>query len=272
VAGGGPDDRILVMTCARILSLIVALLALVQAGCGLFLSGVYRDNAWITSAFRGNDFVTAIMAVPMLLAATHLARRGGIRAMLVWLGSLFYMVYNYAFYLFGAELNRFILVYAALIGLSLAALFLVGVNAQLEKRAFPCIAPRWVAGFMLLFTTLMASVWIHDWLRFATTGVTPQLGGSALYHRAVAAVDLTFQVPFLVAAIVWLWQRKPWGQVIGAVCMIADAVYMVVLAVFSPFAAAAGVPGAWDHQTPMWVALAAGCAVSSFLLLRPKRA
>ncbi len=48
--------------------------------------------------------------------------------------------------------------------------------------------------------------------------------------------------------------------------MIADTVYMLVLIAFSPFAASAGVSGAWD-QVVLWIVLGAGCLISSTLLL-----
>ena len=48
-------------------------------------------------------------------------QRGSVRALLLWLGTLAYAVYNYAYYLFGAALNAFFPLYvAALITAALA--------------------------------------------------------------------------------------------------------------------------------------------------------
>jgi hypothetical protein len=54
---------------ARLLSVIVALLAFVASAGGLFWEGLYRDNTLVTAAFRGNDLITLVVAVPGLLLA-----------------------------------------------------------------------------------------------------------------------------------------------------------------------------------------------------------
>jgi len=84
----------------------------VQAALGLLFSDRDRDADWIRATWFGNDLVTLSIAVPLLVAGAVSARRGSSCGLLVWLGVLGYSVYNYAFYLFGAALNAFLLLYA----------------------------------------------------------------------------------------------------------------------------------------------------------------
>lgn len=77
----------------------------VQALLGLIFSGQYRDPEPIHSSWFGNDWVTLVLAVPLLLAGFVHAARGAARGLMVWLGMIAYAIYNYAFYLFGAALN-----------------------------------------------------------------------------------------------------------------------------------------------------------------------
>ena len=254
---------------AYTLSTIIAILALVQSAGGLFITKLYRDNAWVTAAWHGNDLVTLLVAVPILVSARVLSMRGSQRAQLVWLAMLFYMFYNYAFYLFGAALNRFFLIYVSLFTLSIFALIfgLARIDVNSTTREFrPSTPAKLISGCMLLYAALVASVWISQWLRFVLTGKIPQLGGSEQSYMLVASLDLSLQVPFLAIGAYWLWKLQPWGYVLGAVLMIADAIYMLVLVAFSPFAAKAGVPGAWD-QAPLWGFVGAGCLIASGLLL-----
>ena len=109
---------------ATLFSTIIALLALIASAGGLFWDGLYRDNMLVTAALRGNDLITLIVAVPGLLIALLITRRGSARAHLVGLGLLAYMLYNYVFYLYGAAFNRFFLLYAALVSLSIMALII----------------------------------------------------------------------------------------------------------------------------------------------------
>jgi hypothetical protein len=180
------------------------------------------------------------------------------------------MLYNYWFYLFGSAMNLFLPVYAALVALSIFALVFVLTSVDAAAIVWVGVPARWIAAFMLLFSLFIGSLWIAGWLRFVMTGRIPQLGGTGEAFRLVAALDLTLQVPFLAVGALWLWKRQPWGYVVAAMWMTADAVYMIVLLAFSPFAAKAGVPGAWD-QAPMWAVAGTGCLASSILLLRNLR-
>jgi hypothetical protein len=64
---------------AAMLSAIVAVLALVASAGGLFISGLYRDNSFVTAAWSGNDLVTLIVAVPLLAGSARLAIDGSRR-------------------------------------------------------------------------------------------------------------------------------------------------------------------------------------------------
>jgi len=48
---------------ARILSVIIAALAAFAAAGGLLSNGPYRDNSFVTAAWRGNDLVTIVVAL-----------------------------------------------------------------------------------------------------------------------------------------------------------------------------------------------------------------
>jgi len=60
----------------------------VQALGGLCIKGLYRDNTWVSSIFRGTDVVTLVMVVPILMGSLTLARRGSPRARLILMGML----------------------------------------------------------------------------------------------------------------------------------------------------------------------------------------
>lgn len=255
---------------AYILSFIIAILALVQSAGGLFIGNLYRDNAWVISAWYGNDLVTLIVAVPLFVAALILSIRGSQRAQLVWLGMLAYMLYNYAFYLFGAALNNFFLIYVALFSLSIYALIFAvpKVDVGGTSRRFRTKTPvKWISGYIMLFAVVVCGMWVSQSLSFVASVQIPQIVvDTGHVTNLVAALDLSLQVPFLALGAIWLWKRQPWGYVLAATMMIADTVYMVVLLAFSPFAVKAGVPGAWDFA-PLWAVLFVGCLVSSGFLL-----
>lgn len=68
-----------------ILSVFIAVFSALALAGGLFFKGVYRDNAFVTTTWLGNDAVTLFLAVPILLAAMVLGMRGSRMATLIWL-------------------------------------------------------------------------------------------------------------------------------------------------------------------------------------------
>src|SRR4051812_40870230 len=98
------------------------LLTIVQALFGLLWPAAYRDPAWIKATWFGNDCITLLVAAPLMWASGRAAASGSVRAEAVWLGTIGYSVYNYAFYLFGAALNVFLPLYVITIGVAILTL------------------------------------------------------------------------------------------------------------------------------------------------------
>ena len=79
---------------AYTLTIITLVLAAVSAAGGLFIENLYRDNPFVAAVWQGNDLVTLVVAVPLLIVGLILSLRGSVRGHFIWLGMLWYMVYN----------------------------------------------------------------------------------------------------------------------------------------------------------------------------------
>jgi len=139
------------------LSTGLLVLMLTQSITGL-LPDQYRDVDWIKATWVGNDGVTLLVAVPLLLAGIVLASRGSVRGLLLWLGTVGYAAYSYAFYLFGAVLSAFFLLYVAAVVLA-AVTFIVALghltSPACPKRSDP---PR-LCGGLVARSCASASDW-----------------------------------------------------------------------------------------------------------------
>lgn len=245
------------------LSMLVAVLMGAQAVLGMAFPAAYRDVEWIRATWFGNDRVTLLVAVPLLVAALVLARRGSVRGTLLWLGLLGYTGYNYAFYLFGAALNAFFPLYAALVVMSVAALVLA--LSRLEVDALAVRGPaRAVGGYLAVVGIGLAAVWLVTWAGYAFTGrptpVEPEV------WRLVAALDLTVMSTALTIGGVLLWRRRPWGRVVAVLASVQAALYLLVLSVNSLVAIGRG-DAAAPGELPLWGPLAVATAGAAALLV-----
>lgn len=242
-----PDGRSKRSKAAYVLSAIVATASVVASVGGLSIKDLYRDDtSWATAALRGGDFVTLVVAVPILVVALVLASRGSSRARLVWVGALAYTVYNFAFYVFGAAFNDLFLVHVVAFSSSIFALIatMSSEDASAIARGYRPRAPvRAVAALLVLVGVVFATLWSVFSISYAVTGRL-SLGAATLEGmHTVFAIDLSLMVPGMVLAGVLLWRRRPWGFVMAAAMSVFGAVYQLNLAAAGWFQANAGVEG-----------------------------
>lgn len=247
-------------------SLVVLFLMVAQSAIGLLVPSVYRDPLWILWAWKGNDIVTLAIVAPML--GLSIARGSSPRSRIVWLGSLAYDVYNYAYYLFGATLNALFPLYVALFVGSILALVLVLAKtdrAAIRDSFRPSTPRRIIAGTLTATGLALCAVWLSQWAGLVFMGKSIDVGPEVA--RLIAALDLSIMVPSLVAGGVLLWRKNDWGWVLAPMASILSATYMLVLTVSSLLSARASIPGA-AAQVPLWAALMTMLALVSAVLVR----
>jgi hypothetical protein len=239
------------------LSIIIALLAAIASAGGLLLDGLYRDNAFVTTTWLGNDAITLFLAVPILAGSLFFSARGSHKAQLVWMGALDYMLYNYAFYLFGASFNAFFLIYAALLGLSIFALIfgLMNVDVNGIRAQFRESTPvKWIGGYFLFVGVGLSAVYLMQSIAFIFTGQLPSIVTISGHPTSIVfALDLTLLVPWFVVGALWLMKRQPWGFVIAGILSVKGPLYTLVLAVNTVLVMKAGLTGA--AELPLWITL-----------------
>jgi hypothetical protein len=199
-----------------------------QSLIGLLLSEHYRDPEPIRTTWFGNDWVTLILAVALLLLGLVRGARGSTRGLLVWLGMIAYAVYNYAFYLFGAALNVFFPFYVLAFVVAAVALILglSRLDVAAVARSFGQATPVHAMGGSLTGIGIgLAAVWIVMWAAHVFAGRPTPVDPEAF--KIVAALDLALMVPALIGGGVLLWRRRPWGFVIAALASIQGALYLL---------------------------------------------
>ncbi len=255
---------------ATILSVIIIFLAIIASVSGIAFNNLYRDNELVTAALYGNDLVTLVVAVPVMAYSLFLSSRGSARAQALWLGSLLYMAYNFAFYLFGTAFNSLFLVYTALFALSVYAIAILlrtldpdGISGQFH----PSIAMKWLSGYMLLVGILLGLFHTVLSLGYVFTGEVPEM--ISLYDHPtnlIAALDLSVVVPLHILAAVLLWQGRPWGFLLAVITNIQGAIYNLALTLSGISEVQAGVVASFS-EAPLWVGLAATSLLASYYLL-----
>lgn len=258
------------------LAWLVAALALVASLAGLLIDGVYTGAASTAEMFRGYDLVTAVVVVPSIGIALRFSQRGSVLAHLATASLLAYLVYTYAYYLFGTGFNDLFLLHTAVFATGLSALVLAVTATDITSVAhrFGDRTPvRTIATILGVLAVALGGMWVYFAIDNAVTGDVP--AGSQLVETDTIvhlgmALDLSLLVPLYAAAAVLLWRRVAWGYLLATVALVAGLLHQLSYIVAMPFQVAAEIPAAvsYDPAEPVIVLC---YVVGTALLLRGVR-
>lgn len=253
-----------------VLSSIIIILSVIVSAGGIFTNDLYQDNELVKAVWLGNDIVTLFVVLPIMIVALVFSIRNSLRAQLIWKGTLWYMVYNYIFYMYGAVFNKFFLLYVGIFTLSGYALILLLMKIDLKKlseKISSKIPVKWISGYMLFFAMFIGSLWIVQSLSFVFTNEVP-LGITQTDHPTgvVFATDLSFLVSTLIVGGILLWKREVWGYLISIIALTKGMLYPLVLVTGGTIAYQK--TGNWDSLMPGYILLWIGCLIAFGLLIK----
>jgi len=145
------------------LSAALVLVASVASAVTFFAPDVLRGPAVMNGPARGAALVVLVAAVPVVIGSTVWAARGSVRAPVVWLGGLAYLLYNAVLFLFFTPFNRLFLLYVAMLSLSIWSVIALIRRLDphaLRERFAPRFPARTIAGYLWVIATLNALAWL----------------------------------------------------------------------------------------------------------------
>ena len=203
---------------AYALSGLLCVLLLISSVVGLLYGSrdFYDSYPAALAGLVGQDAVTLVLGIPLLIISVWLTGRGSTSGLLVWSGALFYFVYSYYFYVIGG-FNALFLVYIAIVSTSLYGLLtlLFAIDSEELRSCFGSRTPaRLVGGFFICIALLFALMWGGMVVSSAVAGTRPD---GVL--RSVVIIDCTVLLPLLFFGGVRLWLREAWGYVLGGLLL-----------------------------------------------------
>ncbi len=195
----------------------------VAAAAGSLLTftipAVLRGPAVMNGSARGTALVVLLAGVPVLACSMLLAARGSAAAVITWLGSIAFLLYNSLMFVFATPANRLFLLYLTM--LALGAWAAGAVLRQADVAALGGLFSRrtpvkGIAVYMWAIVALNATAWLVRIMPAVTAGGSPgYLRGTGMTTNVVYVQDLALWLPLLALAAAWLWRRRPWGYLLA---------------------------------------------------------
>ena len=172
-----------------------------------------------------------VFGLPLLIASARRARRGSVRALLSWMGALFYVAYFWYFYVVGVRFGPLFIVHVALVSTSMyAVLYLVSAlnMAELKARFDPGTPVRLVGGFLMTVSVAFALLWLAVIASAALKG-----GDIGLVTRYVIAIDGVVLLPLSFFGGLWMWRGQPLGYALAGLLLVKVVATFLTLMVTS---------------------------------------
>ena len=258
---------------------LIALLAVLVAGFGLFLKGgngpftfttvygniveiygrgIYQhDSAFVATLSRGTDFVSLFVSLPMLLIGYWLYRRGSMRGAIFLIGILLYFLYIGATYTFSVVFNSLFLIYVLLFSASLFAVLVAFTTFDIQGLASKVtsnIPRRGIAIFMFVAGLGTLFLWLSELIGPITTGQAPANLGpyTTMFTHGFDSAVIT---PATVVTGIFLLKRKPMGYLLAAPLLIlcaivgmtvlSQTIYQATEGITFPIGVYIGMIGSW---------------------------
>jgi hypothetical protein len=178
----------------------------------------YWDTVSMAAQQQGNDMVTLVVALPLLVISFWLALRGSLRGRLLMTGTIGFFLYTYMSMSMLTAYNVLFLVYVALFSLSLVAFILSMMSFDLDDlaRHFSSRLPHGlIAGLLFFIAGFLLLAWLGRIVPPLLQNHTPTLENTTTL--VIQAMDLGLIVPLAILSGILLLRRSPWGYLLASV-------------------------------------------------------
>ncbi len=258
---------------------LIAVLALVASGAGLFIEGgdepfsfttlhgqvvemygrgIYQNDTVFSAAlFKGADAVLIFVGLPLLAISFRLYQRGSLKGGFLLTGAMMYFLYMGASMTFGAAFNSLFLVYTALFSASLFALIAAfnAIDAQaLPNRISSRLPHRATAIFLFIAGLGTFLLWLSELIGpILEGGVSENLGPyTTMFTHGFDSATIT---PACVLAGISLLRRKPLGYlltppllilcILNGLNVLAGTASQTMAGIIFPVGVYVGMVGSW---------------------------
>jgi hypothetical protein len=184
-------------------------------GHGLY----FYDTVSSAAQEQGNDIVTLLVGLPLLVLSTWFAFRGSLRGQLLMTGTLGFFLYTYLSMSMLTSFNALFLVYVAVFTLSLFAFIvsLLSFDLAALPQYFDKNTPhRWIAGILFVIAGFLSFAWLGKILpSLLPNAPQPELQNTTT--MVIQAMDLGLLVPLAILAGVLLLRHAALGYLLASV-------------------------------------------------------
>jgi hypothetical protein len=244
-------------------SIPLTIFVIVVSYAGLFIPATYTNETanWQAQALA-QDLFDLLLVAPLLLITSWFAHRGNRIALLLWAGTIVYIIYTFVLFCFAVHFNFLFIIYCLTLGLSFYAFlyFLFSQNKEhFTNWTTDKLPVKTVGYYFIILVVMFYFLWLSEIIPAILNNTIPtSITEAGQITNPVHVLDLAVLLPGLIYISLNLLKRKSWAILLAPVVLIffilmtiaigtmvvvlnmkgfesdlSVAVFMILLAIFS---------------------------------------
>lgn len=207
-----------------IFSLPLAVFVIIVSYAGLFIPDTYAKETtnWQAQALA-QDLFDLILVAPLLLISAWLAYRRNRIALLLWAGTIVYIIYTFVLFCFAVHFNFLFLIYCLTLGLSFYAFlfFLFSQTKVLNTDLTNVKIPNKTIGYyFIVLAALFYLMWLSEIIPAILNNTIPAtITAAGQITNPVHVLDLAVVLPGLIYLAIQLLKKKPFAILLTPVVL-----------------------------------------------------
>ncbi len=202
---------------------IIAILATVSCALTIYNNDIYQDNSWLKAQWLGQDIITLVIVVPILLMS--LTRGIGQHRIKWWMlntGLLLYFAYTYSFFVFTAELTFLYFFQVGIFGLSIVGFIRSCMLLSHEKVRFSFPRTNWkllIVTYLFVIALMLGFIWIKDIASHLNSTIHQSNTFNGKPPLIAYSLDLGIIIPLMIATGLMLYWKERWGYILTGIVL-----------------------------------------------------
>lgn len=207
------------------LSLPLIALLILYSSIGLLYPGLYSKSSpgWIAQTVA-QDGINLFVVTPLLIVAALYSFQGIKSAIILWGGTLGYLVYTFLIYCFSVTFNMLFLAYCVTLGLSVFSLlwfFFTQVRKPIVTQLSRGLFTRITGVYFIIIALAFYLLWLLEIIPASITQTIPSsLTEIGLLTNPVQVIDLSVCLPLVFISGLMTLKAKPFSPILVPVVLV----------------------------------------------------
>lgn len=184
---------------------------------------IYQDGAWANAQWLGQDIVTLLLALPLLIISFSSGIiKGNKKWEMVYAGILLYYVYTYSFFMFAAKLTFLYLFHLPIFGFAVIGLFITCLGIFNQRTNYKFTKPKLkslIVAYLILISLMISFIWFSDIFAHLANPEHLSETPNGEAPLIIYSLDLAIIIPLMIVAAILLYKKTNWGYILSGIIL-----------------------------------------------------